>query len=78
MEPWKLIVVGFFLVLFGFVGPFLMVLGALPPSYGLSFLSFSASLVGLFLGLIGCALYTGFRRSASQQDPARAMTEEWD
>ncbi len=78
MEPWKLIVVGFVLVLLGFVGPFLMVLEALPVTYGLSFLSFSASVVGLFLGLIGCALYTGLRRSAGRQDPAKAAAEEWD
>jgi uncharacterized membrane protein len=78
MESWKLIAVGFPLVLFGFVGPFLMVLGILPLSYALSFLSFGASVVGLFLGLIGSALYAGRQRAARQQDQIGTAAEEWD
>jgi hypothetical protein len=44
-------------VLFGFVGPFLMVLNVIPSSFWFSFLSHAASVSGLFLGLIGAANY---------------------
>lgn len=76
MDPWKLIATGAVLVLFGFVGPFLMILEVLPLSYALSFASFGASIVGLFLGLLGSALYTGLQRAARQHEKTKAATEE--
>jgi len=63
MSPKAIIAVGFVLVLFGFVAPFLMVLRVIEPSFALSFLSHAASVSGLFLGLIGSALYIRIRRS---------------
>ena len=63
MQPWKLIVIGFMLVLFGFVAPFLMVIQVVESSLILSFLSYGASVVGLFLGLIGAALYVRIHRN---------------
>jgi hypothetical protein len=63
MQPWKLIVIGFMLVLFGFVAPFLMVIRVVESSLILSFLSYGASVVGLFLGLIGAALYVRIHRN---------------
>jgi membrane associated rhomboid family serine protease len=62
MEPKKLILLGFFLVLFGFIAPFLMVIGVFNPTFTLSFISFAASVSGLFLGIIGAAYYTVSRR----------------
>jgi hypothetical protein len=62
MQPWKLILIGFVLVLFGFVAPFLMVMRVVPSSFALNFLSYGASVVGLFLGLIGAALYVRTHR----------------
>ena len=62
MQPWKLILIGFVLVLFGFVAPFLMVMKVVPSSFILNFLSYGASVVGLFLGLIGAALYVRTHR----------------
>jgi hypothetical protein len=62
MQPWKLILIGFFLVLFGFVAPFLMVMRVVESSFILNFLSYGASVVGLFLGLIGAALYVRTHR----------------
>jgi len=62
MQPWKLIVIGFVLVLFGFVAPFLMVIKLVPSSLVLNFLSYGASVLGLFLGLIGAALYVRTHR----------------
>lgn len=63
MQPWKLILIGFVLVLFGAVAPFLMVMQVVESSFILNFLSYGASMVGLFLGLIGAALYVRIHRS---------------
>jgi hypothetical protein len=56
-HPKRLIVVGFFLVLFGFVAPFLMVLDIVKSTFWLNFLSYGASISGLLLGVIGSAHY---------------------
>jgi hypothetical protein len=58
IHPKKAIVVGFFLVLFGAVAPFLMVLGLVPTSFALSMLSYGASFVGLLLGIVGASWYS--------------------
>ena len=55
-RPWVIIVVGLVLVLAGFVLPFLMVMRLIQPSFALSFLSYAASTMGLFLGMIGIAM----------------------
>ena len=62
LQPWQLIVIGFALVLLGFVLPFLMVLRVLESSLFLNFLSYGASAGGLFLGLIGAAMYFRIHR----------------
>jgi hypothetical protein len=49
--------IGFLLVSFGMVAPFLMVLRIVESTYWLSFLSFGSSVAGLFLGIIGAAFY---------------------
>lgn len=53
--------IGFVLLVVGWVFPMLMVLRLLSPSLGLSFFSYSSSVVGLVLGVIGVAQYTKFR-----------------
>lgn len=63
MQPWQMIVLGFVLVLFGFVAPFLMVMRVIESSIVLNVLSYLASVMGLFLGLIGAALYIRSHRS---------------
>lgn len=55
LSPRQLIVIGFLLVLLGVVLAFAMVLRIIPPSFIVSFISYGASLSGLFLGLIGVA-----------------------
>lgn len=62
IRPVRLILIGFILVLFGFVGPLLMVIGIVEASFAFSFLSHAASVGGLFLGLVGTAMYAGARR----------------
>jgi len=56
-NPRFLLIAGFFLVLFGAAAPFLMVIGVFESTFFLNFLSFGASVVGLFLGLLGIAMY---------------------
>ena len=57
LKVWQIFVLGFVLVLTGAVLPLLMVIRVVPPNLILSFLSYAASVAGLFLGLIGAALY---------------------
>ncbi|GAB4152469.1 MAG: hypothetical protein Fur0021_17300 [Candidatus Promineifilaceae bacterium] len=59
MRPLKLVLIGFLLVLLGAVLPFLMVIRIVEPSFLLSFISYGASVGGLFLGVIGAASYVG-------------------
>lgn len=58
----KLILMGFFMVLFGFVVPFLMVIKVIETTFWLGFLSYGISVGGLFLGLIGGSLYVRVHR----------------
>ena len=57
IPPWGLILIGFFLVLTGAVLPFLMVIHIVPSTFFLNFFSYGASLIGLFLGIIGASRY---------------------
>ena len=56
-QPLRLILIGFVLVTAGMVFPFLMVMQILESTFFLNFFSFGASVSGLFLGLIGGAMY---------------------
>jgi hypothetical protein len=58
----KLIIIGFFLVLFGFVAPMLMVVHVVKSTFFLNFLSYGASISGLFLGISGAAMYSKLNR----------------
>ena len=68
VNPTRILVIGFILVLFGFVGPFLMVLDILPKTFFLSFLSYGSSISGLFLGIIGTASMVRMRRKEDDHD----------
>lgn len=61
-RPKLLIIIGFFLVLFGVAGPFLIVLGVWQSTFALNFISYAASVGGLFMGMIGAAWYTRLNR----------------
>lgn len=63
IHPWKIIAIGFVLVLFGFLAPFLMVIKVVEASFLLSFLSHGASVSGLLLGIIGVAMYSRLGKS---------------
>lgn len=65
-HPERVLVIAVFLLLFGCIMPFLMVTQAVPSTFLLNFLSFAASVSGLFLGLIGIAQYRA--RSRNDED----------
>lgn len=56
------IVAGFVLVFLGFLLPLLMVVRVLESTFFLNFFSYTASVVGLFLGLISTAYYVKLRK----------------
>jgi hypothetical protein len=62
MHSRKLFIFGFLGVLLGAVLPFLMVIGVVKASFFLSFLSYGASVAGLFMGVLGAATYVGESR----------------
>jgi hypothetical protein len=51
----QLLTLAIFLLLFGCIMPFLMALRVVESTFFLNFLSFGASVLGLFLGLAGIA-----------------------
>jgi len=51
----QLIALAIFLLLFGCIMPFLMAIRVVESTFFLNFLSFGASVLGLFLGLVGIA-----------------------
>jgi hypothetical protein len=64
----RMIVAGFFLVLLGAVLPFLIVIQLVESTFFLNFISFLASVVGIFLGVIGTAMHVGDSRRSREND----------
>jgi hypothetical protein len=58
------ILLGFEMVVFGAVSPFMMVLGVIKISFWLSMLAYGASVIGLFIGVFGA-----FEISKDELDP---------
>jgi hypothetical protein len=58
----QLILIGFVLLVIGFLLPFLMVLRLLEPTLPLNFIAYFASLFGLIIGVIGIVTYTQVRK----------------
>jgi hypothetical protein len=63
LSPGMIIGIGFVLVLFGAVTPFLMVMHILPSTFFLNFLAYAASLLGLILGFVGSLMYIRGRKN---------------
>lgn len=61
-SPLYLILYGFFLLLFGFLLAFAMVIKLIEAGFLLSFLSYFASLAGLLVGMYGAVSYARSRR----------------
>jgi len=62
VNPKRLILIGFFLVLAGAVLPFLMVIQVFESTFFLNFFSFGATMAGLLLGMVGAATYVRLRK----------------
>ncbi len=62
LQPVQLFLIGIFLMLLGWVLPFLMVLQVLESSFALNFLAYTAQVSGLFLGIIGAAMYVRLKK----------------
>ena len=65
-NPRKLLLIGFVLVLLGFILPVLMVIGVLEATLLLNFFAYGASISGLFLGLIGTVQITKRRKNRGE------------
>ena len=58
MSPVMMIVTAFLLMVAGVALPLLMVIHVVESTFFLNFLSYTVSLIGIFLGTIGIALYS--------------------
>jgi membrane protein implicated in regulation of membrane protease activity len=68
-HPGAIILIGFILVLLGFILPLLMVMGIILPTFPLSFFSFGAGVAGVLLGVVGTAYYVRlYKKKNSQMD----------
>jgi hypothetical protein len=65
-RPVYIILIGFILVLLGAVLPFLMVMRIIGSTFFLNFFSYGASVVGLFLGIIGSALFVQYHKKKTK------------
>ncbi|MDX1600290.1 MAG: hypothetical protein R3191_02115 [Anaerolineales bacterium] len=70
-HPERMIILGFVLVLVGFLIPFAMMLKFLESSFLLGFLSFGSSISGMFMGLAGASLYR-------MKNPPKDQFRPWD
>jgi purine-cytosine permease-like protein len=64
----QLLVLAVFLLLFGCIMPFLMAIQVVESTFFLNFLSFGASVLGLFLGLAGIAGARTVQKSKADKD----------
>ena len=61
-RPKRTILLGFILMLLGVIFPLLMVMKILESTFFLNFLSYTLSLVGMILGIIGIAFQFRIRK----------------
>ncbi len=62
LSPLQLILIGFALMVVGVVLPLLMVIHVIESTFFLNFFSYTASLVGLILGISGAAMYARLKK----------------
>ena len=74
-SPLSLILIGLVLVILGVVLPLLMVLHVIVSTFFLNFFSYTASIAGLFLGMIGAATYVRIHRKNPSKDGPAAGDE---
>ena len=69
IRPVLLILIGFVCVLLGAFLPYLMVMRFVKSTFFLNFFSYTISIVGLFMGLIGAAMHVRYTRKKDKDDP---------
>jgi hypothetical protein len=57
LRSYRILLIGFFMALAGVILPLLMVIGILESTFFLNFFSYTISTLGIFLGIIGVAMY---------------------
>jgi len=62
LDPRLILVIGFVLVMLGFILPLLEVMHILESTFFLNFFAYAASVTGVFLGVIGAAFLTARHR----------------
>ncbi len=62
VSPLTIILVGLLFVVLGVVFPLLMMLGVIPTTFVISFLSFALSVGGVLMGVVGASRYVARRR----------------
>lgn len=62
VSPLTIILVGLLFVVLGVVFPLLMMLGVIPTTFVVSFLSFALSVGGVLMGVVGASRYVARRR----------------
>lgn len=62
LTPFRMILLGGFLLVLGVVFPLLMVIKVIESTFALNFISYTLSLVGTVIGIIGTAFYAGGKR----------------
>lgn len=67
-HPERLLAIAVFLMLFGCVMPFLMVVRLVESTFLLNFLSFGASVLGLLLGTVGFVAYRGKHKKKNDEE----------
>jgi hypothetical protein len=67
-QSYRLFVIAVILLVIGAALPFLMAIRVVESTFFLNFLSYIASVTGLFLGFIGIAMYVGDARRKNKDD----------
>jgi hypothetical protein len=75
-HPRATILVGFILVLLGFLLPLLMVLDILESTFLLNFFAFGSGVAGFLLGVVGMAYYVRLNRQNPQADEWKEMMKK--
>jgi hypothetical protein len=77
-----LILTGFVMVLLGAILPFLIVMKILTSTFFLNFFSYTVSVAGLFMGIVGCAFYVRYSKKkkkgvTSPLEPPPDQHQDW-
>ncbi len=67
-HPKRLLVAAVCMLLFGCITPFLMMMKLVESTLFINFFSFAVSTLGLFIGIIGIAMYRGKQNKSDDEE----------